>query len=1147
MKKILSAVISAVMTGTALVGSFPAHAETTAEPSALVNDSYTVEGTNSFGSMLSEEIQSAENSTAECLSKVISAETEGNTVNVRYVAEKNCSLVVGLYTEDGSRLIASGTTEVSADERDASVTFDAEEMPEYYLIRAYLIESETLRPLSIAYESSMYTQEMQEFLAMTVNDFDSERVLNLDEDETNNFVVFSESVIMLSEETNTLVSVDDVNDVYVFENPDEVLLSLQPGDVFTYNADSTEVLIAAVGTIESDGNTVTITGGEASFENVFEYAKIDTEYEATENDYSPTGLEEGVTYTGFVEENESVSDILNGNKNVYDGQSYVQKGGTFELNFVEKGSGPFSVSITGSASINFKIYVKYYLSLTRQYLEFGTENTFTLSAKITGEIKKDIPLGEFNLTTPIGVNVGIKPTVELKAAAEISLSFELKQLTGFAFENEWGGLPKFSDISEPASATANVKVEGKLSVAVKFEPNLNIISTDIAKASIPITITAEVSASLEKGISTSDFLKPDERHACGWCIEGGVTAKLEFGVEFSLLEVLKLKKELKFSHTFFGIERKVLDFYYSIDFKDFGFGKCPHKEYKNTIQVKYPDGKPLTSGFAKVYIDGKNVVDKLDSNGCIDFYWQPGTTHKVTVWLADLFGKRTILAQEFAKKTCIKLETLPIGDDEEELTEDEIINGDYNGSGTKLSEVKAVVSESGHAYRIYELPYTWDEAEIFCEEMGGHLMTITSQAEQDIAIKLITGGTKNSYWLGANVLDNEIVWLTGEKDTYSHWGRYQPDNHGSNENALMIYRNTNPIGKVGFGYWNDLSHDGTCGTETFFGVENFGFICEWDVYDDVILDEYLSDLENRDGAIIIEGEEDEEDSEDSGVSFEGNPEDYIITMSAEIKVLSDETVPSVESMLYTGLEAGETYNFYAAASEDDEALDSDNLLYVAQYTADESGVIDIRYIPKTTSERIHTALVAMSQTNLTTENTVVEIPEIVCTGEMIYVEPVVTVGDTVLEFGTDYVLLGNYSVIMPGEYILRVLGTGNYTGIVDMNFTVICNHEYEDGVCGICGGIDPDYVPSTDENPESDIVIGDVNGDKAVDASDASAVLAAYAAKATGGDMGFTDDMITAADVNADNAVDAVDASNILAYYAYIATGGSGTVSEYLQ
>ncbi|MBE6862368.1 MAG: hypothetical protein E7497_05665 [Ruminococcus sp.] len=464
MKKILSAVISAVMTGTALVGSFPAHAGTTAEPSALVNDSYTVEGTNSFGSMLSEEIQSAENSTTECLSKVISAETEGNTVNVRYVAEKNCSLVVGLYTEDGSRLIASGTTEVSADERDASVTFDTEEMPEYYLIRAYLLESETLRPLSIAYESSMYTQEMQEFLAMTVNDFDSERVLNLDEDETNNFVVFSESVIMLSEETNTLVSVDDVNDVYVFENPDEVLLSLQPGDVFTYNADSTEVLIAAVGTIESDGNTVTITGGEASFETVFEYAKIDTEYEATESDYSPTGLEEGVTYTGFVEEDESVSDILNGNKNSYEGESYVQEGGTFDLNFIEKESGPFSVSITGSASINFKIYVKYYLSLTRQYLEFGTENTFTLSAKITGAIKKEIPLGEFNLTTPIGVNVGIKPTVELTAAAEISLSFELKQKSGFGFENKWGSLPKFSDVSEPATASANVKVEGKLSI-----------------------------------------------------------------------------------------------------------------------------------------------------------------------------------------------------------------------------------------------------------------------------------------------------------------------------------------------------------------------------------------------------------------------------------------------------------------------------------------------------------------------------------------------------------------------------------------------------------------------------------------------------------------------------------------------------------
>ena len=466
-KRILSALLVLVMVFSMIPAQ--AFAEETEPTTEVDTGDLTIEGTNGFGTLLSQEIQESQEESASAEDdyaagySVVDLAFEGATATVEYSSLEEAILVVAVYSEDGLRMLASGNVQVSPDEDLAYVTIEGD-MPEYFLASAYLVDTYDLSPLCAAYDTPMYTQEMQEFLAMTVNDFDSERVLNLDEDETNNFVVFSESVIMLSEETNTLVSVDDVNDVYVFENPDEVLLSLQPGDVFTYNADSTEVLIAAVGTIEADGNTVTITGGEASFETVFEYAKIDTEYEATESDYSPTGLEEGVTYTGFVEEDESVSDILNGNKNSYEGESYVQEGGTFDLNFIEKESGPFSVSITGSASINFKIYVKYYLSLTRQYLEFGTENTFTLSAKITGAIKKEIPLGEFNLTTPIGVNVGIKPTVELTAAAEISLSFELKQKSGFGFENKWGSLPKFSDVSEPATASANVKVEGKLSI-----------------------------------------------------------------------------------------------------------------------------------------------------------------------------------------------------------------------------------------------------------------------------------------------------------------------------------------------------------------------------------------------------------------------------------------------------------------------------------------------------------------------------------------------------------------------------------------------------------------------------------------------------------------------------------------------------------
>ncbi|WP_028519797.1 leucine-rich repeat protein [Ruminococcus flavefaciens] len=66
--------------------------------------------------------------------------------------------------------------------------------------------------------------------------------------------------------------------------------------------------------------------------------------------------------------------------------------------------------------------------------------------------------------------------------------------------------------------------------------------------------------------------------------------------------------------------------------------------------------------------------------------------------------------------------------------------------------------------------------------------------------------------------------------------------------------------------------------------------------------------------------------------------------------------------------------------------------------------------------------------------------------------------------------------------------------------------------------------------------MGDVNGDGAVNAVDASAVLAEYAASSTGREGSFSSDQRAAADFNSDGSVNAFDASAILAEYARRAT-----------
>ena len=73
------------------------------------------------------------------------------------------------------------------------------------------------------------------------------------------------------------------------------------------------------------------------------------------------------------------------------------------------------------------------------------------------------------------------------------------------------------------------------------------------------------------------------------------------------------------------------------------------------------------------------------------------------------------------------------------------------------------------------------------------------------------------------------------------------------------------------------------------------------------------------------------------------------------------------------------------------------------------------------------------------------------------------------------------------------------------------------------------------------LAMGDVNGDKTVDSSDASIVLVDYSLTSTGKESILTDAQKAAADVDKDGKIDSSDASFILKFYSYISTGGTET------
>lgn len=151
----------------------------------------------------------------------------------------------------------------------------------------------------------------------------------------------------------------------------------------------------------------------------------------------------------------------------------------------------------------------------------------------------------------------------------------------------------------------------------------------------------------------------------------------------------------------------------------------------------------------------------------------------------------------------------------------------------------AVFEGNGHSYVVYDTPLTWTQAKTFCEEQGGYLATITSQAEQDFIVDLIKDRPGNFYWLGATDAEKEgnWHWVTGETYMPIGPGCDSFDNYGDKEHYLQMWTNFPVYDKTGArpidysycGTWNDTSED--CSIDNsdkfFFQLAYSGFICEF--------------------------------------------------------------------------------------------------------------------------------------------------------------------------------------------------------------------------------------------------------------------------------------------------------------------------------
>jgi hypothetical protein len=97
-------------------------------------------------------------------------------------------------------------------------------------------------------------------------------------------------------------------------------------------------------------------------------------------------------------------------------------------------------------------------------------------------------------------------------------------------------------------------------------------------------------------------------------------------------------------------------------------------------------------------------------------------------------------------------------------------------------------------YKFVPGTITWPAAKAAAEAQGGHLVTITSQAEQDLILSL---NITNNFWIGLKRSDKGWGWITGEPVTFTLWAPGQPAAGGEGDVAAAGHP---PGGHL----WNDV-------------------------------------------------------------------------------------------------------------------------------------------------------------------------------------------------------------------------------------------------------------------------------------------------------------------------------------------------------
>ncbi len=545
---------------------------------SLDTSQISVSSVNSLGEMISEEMEEQQQELAESSGNLIrDVEMFDNIARIEFSVQESCTIVVGIYSEDEIRMYGCGVMEVDAEQTEIAVPINLDVMPEYYLVKAFLTDTETKAPISPAYYNDNYTKVMVEFFATEIGDFDvpESQLLVFDENKTvadnpYNFAVFSDSTVIFESDGTQNVLTNNGDDTYTVQNPSDGVAALQAGQTAAFrNVDgSFEFLKIAECTV--DGDTVILKKDELEPQEIFRFFRLEADGAMEQAEEPEAALP-------------SRAGIRAGDNDDFTMKIYPEIHLEPECSIYIPGMGQNSSSNTESNdSFQVKLQIDYFISATLHF-----EKEF---------VNLEVPIGIFRFDVVPGmVYVQAEPCLNLKVEGEGEIKIGMSGTEGFEATNR-----NIQSLYKEPEPTFECEGELRVFFGLSLKPSIGVLCKDFLSLEFEPEIGWEISV-------TRSMLT----HYCPVCYNLKVALLMNFEVELTFLKFFKLSVETSKSFA--------EDNAYWSSKLGFGWGECPYADLEPGTVPDDPEGytQPIDSAFRyNPNVDKEKTINSIKYEYC---------------------------------------------------------------------------------------------------------------------------------------------------------------------------------------------------------------------------------------------------------------------------------------------------------------------------------------------------------------------------------------------------------------------------------------------------------------------------------------------------------------------------------------------------